>query len=296
MKVKYMIIFVLALVLFIMGCQSDGQQLSGHYKFTGPSAIVVSFAEDAPTEASNYYFGDDPILVEVELKNLGIKTIAQNDIKLKFRGLAADNSRFTGNKGIVHPESDLTGIDINGYSETIIASMGDISYKLPIEELSIDPEIEAEICYNYVANIKPDFYITLDPTKLTNTQIKTGDNPPSPVQITALTVSGGQSDTMRFEFVVKNVGNGGIVNECFAKQERTTRMEEWVTVNFEPGDKITCSNFDSGNKIKLRNGEKRVRCEIQVDPSNVDYSKTVPIDLGFTYETSILKEIEIVRP
>ncbi|MBS3108234.1 hypothetical protein J4468_04995 [Candidatus Woesearchaeota archaeon] len=290
MKVnKYLFTAGLFFMLLFSGCQGNNT-VDGiaHYAFTGTDAVDANFAVDAPSDSSNFYFGQDNIPIEIELQNKGYETVPLGKVALKLKGIVSDSSRFSGAKGVVRPEDDLPGIDSNGESAIVLANLGQVKYLLDLVEPVYEAKIEADICYDYTTKTKIDLFMTTDPTKAVTT-LKVGDNPPAPVQIVSLSESAGASNKIIFYITIQNTGLGEVVDQCFRPEERGDRKQEIVTVKTEPS--VICDT-DAG-RIELREGQRRIKCETQVDPKNNNYEKTFPIDLIYTYEKSISKTIQI---
>ena len=152
--------------------------------------------------------------------------------------------------------------------------------------------MEVDVCYKYTANVITDLFVTDNPGKMKDVKIKQGDNPPSPIQVVSLKQMPASGNKVRFDFIVKNVGVGKVVDKCFEAEEVGKRKEEWVSVDSASG--VTC-RYLTNEKVKLRNKEGRVSCEMSYDPNNLNYLKPVQINLGFLYEKTIAREISISK-
>ncbi len=290
---KKILIGLLILSVFLLGCTQQNQSTSAHYKFTGNDVIDAQFSIDAPDSTPGIYFDDDAIPLEVELVNKGYKDIKKNDVALRLRGVVADPQKFKATKpGVVNPLQDLLAISEDGSTFSSVADVGDINSKQALVEAEYKPLVELDVCYKYDANVITDLFVTDNPEKMKTIKIKQGDNPPSPVQVISLKQMPAQGNKVRFDFVVKNVGVGKVVDKCFETEEVGKKKEEWVKVSSPSG--VTCKYLTNG-KVKLRNREGRVSCEMGYDPTNLNYMKPVQIDLGVVYEKTIAREISISK-
>lgn len=290
-KISHLIvIFALAVLLF--GCTTDGGGTpSQHYKYTGSNAIEVRFSPEAPSSAENYYYVDESIPVEIEVKNLGYNKIKKGDIKAKLVGVVATKD-FSGKKGPISPDGDVMPVDIYGESVPSYFDFGSLKYVRDLVETSYKTKMEADICYDYLTSSLLDLFVTLRPDEMGGVSIKSGDNPAAPIQIKNLKQTVGPEDQIAFDFEVVNVGDGRVVDTCFEKYERGKQYDEVVKVELERD--VHCNRL-GGNKgeIKLREGVARLYCKLPVDTSNVGYSVPIRVDIEYTYQEHIETPIVI---
>ena len=142
-NISYLIIvFILSILVF--GCTSNqDSSTKQHYKFTGINAIEVRFSPEAPSSAEDYYYVNENVPVEVEVKNLGYNEIKNRDIKTKLVGVAATND-FSGKKGPISPDDDVMGIDPYGQSVPSYFDFGNLKYTRDLIENSYKTKIEAD--------------------------------------------------------------------------------------------------------------------------------------------------------
>lgn len=269
-----LIILAVSLVL-ITACSnlsgSSGSS-SGYYKYTGSSALDVNFVKDAPVSSEKEYYEPGELIdVEVELANKGTKRILPNTVRLRLTGDAIIPNFFTGAKEILFPLS-LDPIDEEtGYIDNRIVDLGPLRY---IGEVTSrrSKVITGQYCYYVPAVVQTSVVLSDKQEDIPGQNIQAGDNPPSGVQVTSLEQEvvkvreGDRAGTMRFKFVIENVGSGSMIDslqDCWDYEKRRREKVSFVIKGPYP---IVC---EEGTVI-LRDKKRTVDCTMtNIDPTNL---------------------------
>lgn len=288
-----LIVFVMFSLVFSLGatqCQKGEETEGQAFKYTGTDGITADFAEDAPPSADNWK--GEPIGLEVEVQNKGEETVNAGDLKIRLRGIAATSTLSPTKKETSNPEA-IESIDDFGESESYKVDLGQITYNPDKMVTSrYTPLIEAEVCYPYVTYVSTDFYVGDTTEYVSQGKINTGDNSNAPVQIGELKESRGASNSVKFNFVVKDVSNGDVVPSCWSSEEKPPQK---VKITIDSPSNVECSTLGGGSsgEIELDNGRKRVYCTMTYDESDTEYKDRLVINLQYYYNQKISKIINI---
>lgn len=288
-----LIVFVLFSLVFSLGATQCEKAETGDdkaFKYTGTDGIIADFAEDAPPKIDNWK--GEPIDVEVEVQNKGEETIGAGDLKVRFRGIAATSTLNPTRGETSNPEA-IEEIDDFGESEPYIIELGQITYNPDKMVTSrYTPLIEAEVCYPYITYVSTDFYVGDTTDYVKQGKINSGDNSNAPVQIQELKESRGASNSVKFNFVVKDVSNGGVVPGCWSSEDNPL---ETVKVTIDSPSNVECSTLNGGSngEIELRDGRKRIYCTMSYDESDSEYKDRLVINLQYYYNQRISESITI---
>ena len=254
--------------------------------------VSASFADFAPvsSEANPYQAGDD-IDVEVILTNKFTEDIDSGKAKVRLTGDAAIDTIFSG----ASEESSgvLYGIDPETCTEeTTEVDVGPIVYQGEITT-TVNKEITGLYCYEEPVVVKAYLYYTALAEEI-GTNLPTGSNPPSSVQVTQIEQNpvdidqGEALGEMRFKIYLQNVGTGTIVSgldDCFQYRDAGYREEFSLSVD-------GAYDIDCPEDVKFSRGDKTdvITCLVTgIDSTNLgSQASELTITLGdFAYEDTI---------
>ena len=298
MVIKKSVLILLVLSLFVLSSCTQTNTTSG---LTGEYAncygddsqmITATFADFAPVSSeTNAYQSGDEIDIEIILTNLYTKDIAAGNAKVRLTGDAAISSIFSG--ADVVTADTLYSIDSETcLEETTEVSIGPIIYSGDISS-KIAKEITGLYCYQEPVVVKAFLYYTANEDEI-GTNLPTGANPPSSVQVTQIDQNpvdvdpGEPTGQMRFKIYLANIGTGTIVeslNDCFEYRDIGYREEFDISVS-------GAYDVDCPDKVTLSRGDKTdyVTCLVTgIDSTNLGSQPSeLTITLsGFAYEDTI---------
>lgn len=283
---------VLGLIaMFLAGCTQQSAT-GGYYKFTGNKMVDAKFVNDAPvTLETAPYEKDDDIDVAVEVVNKLPEDLPAGQVKVRLTGDATMPNFFQGAKEVLSPilkkiEAE-TGVES---PEELL--LGPIKY---VGEVSgkVSKTVTGQYCYQYPVKAKANLFYTAKAEEI-GSNLDSGSNPPSSVQVTAITQRPvdvrNNVGELKFTVTVKNVGAGNIVpslSECFKYRGR--REKEMLKLEAKGAYGIEC---EKAGEVQLQadTREKNVDCTVKgIDPANLG---VIPSELtltlsNFAYEDDI---------
>ncbi|MBU2589645.1 MAG: hypothetical protein KKB39_02670 [Nanoarchaeota archaeon] len=291
MKKTAILLFILSLAILITGCDSGTSNVSsGYYKYTGPQMIEAKFVADAPISMENApYEQNEDIDVVVQLTNKHTEEIPAGKVRVRLTGDAAMPNFFVGGKEATNPK--LLSIDPEtGAAIPEEVDLGPIKYTNEVLG-KIQKTITGKYCYSYPVTVKANLFYTAKAEEI-GTNLPSGSNPPSKVQVTAITqrpvdIREGVG-SMRFEVTVANTGTGIIVptlDDCF--QYRGRREKEVLTIDAMGAYNIEC---DEEVTLMTDTKSKTVDCTVSnIDPANLGEqpSELTIVLNNFAYEEDI---------
>ncbi|MFH0798375.1 MAG: hypothetical protein V1906_03115 [Candidatus Woesearchaeota archaeon] len=288
-------LILLSIVLIVIaGCsgQTGTTGVVGPYKVSGNQLIEANFIKDAPTTLdTDPYQPNEKIDVFVELRNKHTEEVPAGYVKVRLTGDAAIPNFFSGAREIVAPA--LSSYDIvSGQPSPEEVDLGPLVYigDLPTK---LSKTITGQYCYQFPVRVKAFLYYT-DKPELIGTNLPSGSNPPSSVQVTQIQqqtvdINDGVAE-LNFRVTVKNVGVGNIVpnlGECF--KYRGKRENEFITVAAYGAYPITCQG-EGLIRLSRDTRDKVLNCQVTgINPSNLGpQASELSLTLtGFAYEDEI---------
>ncbi|MBI4154377.1 hypothetical protein HY501_03500 [Candidatus Woesearchaeota archaeon] len=274
MRLKKSIIILVAISLFLLGCQQKAQTgaPTGPYSFQGDTALEVHFARDAPVvlDTDPYAKGEN-IDVAVELLNKLPEAIPAGKIKVRLTGDAAIPNFFSGAKEAANPE--LNPIDPTTGSPTPEElELGPLKYLADLPAKT-SKQLSGEFCYEMPLKVVAFLYYTNKQGEI-NVNLPATSNPPSRIKVTSLeqrpvSVRDGKAE-MSFDVTIQNLGTGMLVdslNDCFKFRERSER--EKLRLTAKGAYPVECEN---GGEVLLSRETKmkKIRCTVSgIDPNRL---------------------------
>lgn len=282
--------FLAMAVMLLAGC-SQQAATGGYYKFTGDKMITATFVRDAPVSMETApYAPNDEIDVAIELTNKLPEDIPAGKVKARLTGDATMPNFFTGAKEVLNPF--LQKVDLQGVESPEEINLGPLKF---IGDVSgkITKTITGEYCYHYPVKVQANLFYTAKAEEL-GANLDSGSNPPSSVQVTAISqnpvVVRDNVGELKFKVTVRNKGSGNVVpslSECFKYRGR--REKEELKLEAEGAYPIEC---EKSGLVSLQSDtrEKTVDCIVKnIDPANLG---KIPSQLtltlsNFAYEDEI---------
>jgi len=308
MKKKTVIIFIIFILLFSLGCTKTGKiskiGVEDEYH-TGTEGIEMEFMTNAPPD--KIYDGDN-LEVVVELNNKGAYPDTDSFVgKLEISGFdtSAINGQWDGGNVIAPELRGKTQYNPEGNYETMTYKDTD-GVNVPFDYDKYETDIMITSCYKYKTIASPTVCIDPDPYKLVQEekvceiedQSLKSQGAPVSVNKVEEEVS---SDKIYFRIFVKNVGGGAVIlndkyNDCPFDLEHQDLDKVIVTAKLSHDASPSCTPQGTVNDpLRLVNGEGVIFCSFSKPSTDSAYLAPLQIELSYVYSDSISKGIEIVN-
>jgi len=297
MNINKIILVLIAIMVFLVGCEGDDNTTGTHKAFIGGTeSIEFDFMEETPPPEV-YDSGQQPFEVTVSLENVGEYDVAKEDIKVKLSGFYPgdfDNPVIEKN-----PDEDLdkSYIDPDGEEER-----GTITYvNFPgfnfKESLVGNNEytIRAELCYKYGTIAQADLCILDDLTPEEDEEevcevdeSKSVDSSSAPVQVENFKEEVAGTRKIKFSFDTVQRGTG-LVSKLGTDCSKSLVDEDkvWVEITTDVGS-LSCSGLEEGTSTtgftKMYGGKRKVICMQDISGVTGDFEKKVNILLKYDYK------------
>ncbi|MBN4049240.1 hypothetical protein JYT91_01340 [archaeon AH-315-M20] len=322
-KIKFVILFLVLLLISISGCDRLGGQGSAKGSGTGTEGITINFLENSPQDSYLVSSEDEePISVIVEVRNKGaypqeedenilsrgkihISGFDRDIIRIEPLSKSLRNDYLLGVSSI-NPEGGFDTAEFEGFISPD---------KLVVDKY--EPTILATLCYPYKTKASPT--VCIDPSPFDDKQKKVCrigstqlSSQGAPITITSIDQEA-SSNKIQFKLNIKNEGDGDIIRinalkKCdpygdtsLDKSEILERKDfdrvELIraTVGFS---ELECGPLDEGRFIRLFNGEGFVLCSLDrasFEEVKTAYTTPLNIELKYGYRSTISKPIKISK-
>jgi hypothetical protein len=299
MKNYINIICILALFLFIVGCEGETVSPKTNPFIGGTSGLLLSFDKDAPP-AEVYDGSDFPFDVVVKLKNGGEYSVAKENVEVRISGVDPKEFGKSESDFIKHPDEDLEktykdgeGNRIEGTTTYIVFSGLNHNERL----VGNTPyTIRADVCYNYATKVSSMLCIKNSRTDKEGDlckvyEDKTVYNSGGPIQITSFTETPGGNNKYNFNFKIEHKGfsPSGMIYEKGSNCEEIREKENKVYVTVDTGmNGLSCTGLTGGTSgyITLYGGERTITCTQEYQTSTV-FERPVNINIEYDYKDDI---------
>lgn len=319
MKNKILLAVFLSLLLFAMGCDSNGGEDSTapSSQFIGGSlGLVMEFVEGTPPpEIADM---NQPFGISIKLENKGDHDMdVASDATVSITGIDPADFGLTtaaliqdSPEPLMGARKDPTGQPISGTIVTMdFPATGEFQHQSEIAG-AVTYNIKADVCYKYgsVANTKMCVLQDILGTSGQQSNLcsineeKPIDESGAPVHVTSFRESVASATKVAFVFKVGQVDNQGHVYGLGSKCDETFSNREKVHVKVDTGmnDGLTCTGLSNGvasgsiyeGDATLLNGEREIRCT-QTVSNPTDLEKLVRIDLSYDYKQSVTKQLVV---
>lgn len=308
MKKTILILLVIALAVFLVGCGPTEETTSTKF-IGGTSGIVASFVEGAPPELV-HTGGEEPFTVTIRLENEGEEAIIKEDMVVQLKGFDPTDFGTTKEDLFQNPPEDIMKNEITPETGNIIASSPvfvdfDLNYEKDLTGAAHDFPIQADICYKYKTYATAELCIKENILDTTDTEVceviggKVVSNSGSPVHVENVEESTQGANAIAFTFLVKKIGAGELFSpgtSCL--DERANEDRVYVEVETGMAGELTCSTLSDGSEgyVKLIDGQKTIRC-VQTLPESEksDKVKIANIHLSYDYQDMISTTLKVVQ-
>jgi len=299
---KYVIIFLLALLLIFSGCAKKTDQEKTATFYGGTDGVSIEFKKIAPPDEFNQ---GQEVPVVVTLKNSGEYDIVSGNAKAEIYNINLDlfnlPAGYKATNGILRGKGEF---NIEGGEREI--SFGNLKYNSGVIN-SRDFTIRARACYPY--QTKTDIPICIKSSiaqeagettcSVEDEKVTEGSVSSAPIQVTSVTEKTRGSDQVRFDIKIENKGAGNVyANDisCEELSDYTTNINAKNKIFLEIINPtgVTCG-FRSGDDsdkgvIELDNNIKTISCWMKVEDT---YTDTLRLTLSYMYTQTTSKQITI---
>lgn len=309
MKKELIVLFIMA--MFIAGCTTDSGSTSDTTPFIGGTQNVeISFEEDAPP-AEVYAGNQYPFDIILNLDNQGEYDVMMADMSVQITGV--EPGLFGLSQLQQQPQDDLLGTkkDVDGNiidGSTTIVEFTDLNYQEDLDATIDNLPIRANVCFQYGTKARSKLCVKQDVLDRKDSDIclvneeKNVHSSAAPVQITQLRETAQGTNKLAFTFTVKHMGLGYLYNrgtDC--ADDRTNENKVWI--NIDTGlQGLTCSGITpdggsttSGTVNLGTNGERTLRCTLDVGSVVTDFEKSISFELIYDYQKFVETALT-VRP
>src|SRR3989344_2937052 len=309
MKKKRHYLFLILITLFLVSgqaCERDKEKGEGGF-LGGKEGLVIDFVDDAPPISG--IFKDEPFPIDVELINKGETEIGEGSAIIYLTGAlhssnaieAADEDKKASNDVfIAGVEDSEKGI----VEDSLIVSLGTVTYKGDILGDSVPLEARASVCYPYETKVQTDnFCVPSTARRLTGTDdceiitteniIREKENSGAPVAVTSLREQQGP-DFVRVTLDINNIGTGDVVAPGVCKRELERADLDKVKVTMPTN--FACSfreGEDNEGVVELRSGHGVLRCKRDVSNPGSAFKERIGITLSYNYMQEISKAVTV---
>ncbi|MEK6936557.1 MAG: hypothetical protein AABW58_00635 [Nanoarchaeota archaeon] len=313
MSKKSVLILVVLLSLFIVGCQTNTKKdktASLGIFIGGSDALDFSFIESQPPNKVLDNL-QEPFFIGLRLQNKGEYEIPSNKIIASLSGI--NQEAFSLSSLNTKLKIPLEGKAKSG--DQIIESSPEellfdqLNYK---HDLNADfpTSLRVDVCYEYktksvskVCLKKKAVEKTLeDKCNVLSDSVAT-ETSSAPVQIKDVKQRSSAAQEIKLTFKIVNVGKGDIYppstfsEKCTDVSAEKNKIQVLVT---SPSSKVNikCSQLQDSNKgiTKLALGEKTISCDIPTsDLQETAFEEPVSIELFYFYKGSIEKQITVLN-
>lgn len=298
---KTYIMFLLAIILLISGCETTDKTDTGAGPFIGGvGEVTIEFEDIAPPDQFNQ--GED-VPVKVLLTNTGEHDVVSGNAKAKIYGIDLDSFGLTNdyltNIGILRGKGEFNK---EGGEQEI--DFGYLNYNQDIFN-SQDFIIRGRVCYPYQTTAIIDVCIKSESSEEDNVCSITGEKvtensvSAAPIKITSLTQDTRGSNQVRFDIKIENKGNGDVYSENLACEDIDDQILKYnnknrLTLEVIHPLGVTCG-FRTGEdsnigEVVLDNDVDEISCWMDVENT---YEDTLRLLLKYMYTDTTQKTVTI---
>ncbi len=312
MNKKSVLILVVLLSLFIVGCQTGTkkeQKTLGIF-IGGTDALDFSFIESQPP---NKVLDDlqEPFFIGLKLQNKGEFEIPANKVIASLSGINQEAFSLSSlNAKLKIPlEGKIKSGDQIIESSPEELQFDQANYK---HDLNADfpTSLRVDVCYEYktkavskVCLKKKAVEKTLEDKCSVLSDSVVTETSSAPVQIKDVKQRSSAAQEVKLTFRIVNAGKGDIYppatfsEKCIDVSAEKNKIQVEVT---SPSAKVNikCSQLQDSNKgiTKLALGEKTISCDIPTaDLQETAFEEPVSIQLSYFYKGSIEKQITVLN-
>lgn len=306
MDKMYLIMVLLAVTLFVVGCQGQQVVTAGKSPYIGGNkGLVAEFLEMGiynDQSSMEEIFEGETFPIEVVLKNKGEEDITAGKARVTLMGMNLND--FTGivSGGVLSNTQAIEKIsDLNaeGGEVTLDFTSGseDAKYKIPLTGSSYDVSVFARVIYEYKTHAsvpkvcyKKNFN---DKTVCELEENKEVYSSGGPIQVTSAVEKTAGTSKIGIEFKVDNTGTGDVAKPGVNFDPRYDQLSFSVS---DP-DKWECKAGGRENEVRLdSDGKATIICRLKdAITEDVPFTKQMDLTLSYDYREIVHKQIRVKK-
>ncbi|MEM4337018.1 MAG: hypothetical protein QXG86_03370 [Candidatus Woesearchaeota archaeon] len=298
---KKILLSLLVLLLFILGCAQKSTEQKSELAHTGTEGIVFNFLTNYPPNTIyTQGTGDTGNSIVLEVKNKGAYTTAVTFYLSGFDPSIINIGATTQTIGTI--EGKTTTNKEGGYTQVQFPPYGTFSVNLPPGTDVYPATLQATACYDYQTKavlpvcIDPDPYGIVKQKACTPKGAPTAGGQGAPVAITSVEQESLPGKVI-FKIRVGNVGGGqvlekGLSNICTSSLLRYNQIDK-IQYNVKLGG--AGGDCKPTTPLRLVNNQATITCSFNVGTSKLAYTTTLDVELNYGYLSSVQKSIQIKK-
>lgn len=282
------IIFSLALfALLLSGCAPTDDNSSGSAYIGGTQGLVTSFSQIG---INNEITQDEPITIEVSVKNRGEYDLDTNEVKVYLEN-TPDFDNIVSTVKTNDYKLSKRSVEFEG-EEAIISFSNNAKYNSIIPGAFREIDLYATTCYPYRTVLEVDVCHNTDYTDDTICVVN-NDNvnyqvSGAPLQVTRVREVREGKNAIALYIDVDNQGGGQATGDCDNSQE-----DDKISFTMATDEaKWTCRYGGTENEAKLRDEKTTIKCTRPLE-DNDNYEKSVILYLNYKYTDTIKQRLKI---
>ncbi len=293
MKTNKKIIFSLFLLIFLVACEEEQQQVQQGF-VGGTQGLVLSFEDFGVLEdgmPTVYSTEDFPVIINA--KNKGEYDVAPSELTITIKGISLRD--FQGITPELKNNQKIDGVsefNTNGGEIDLNFAPSRARYNLPIVGAYQPFEIYADAVYIYKTKLLTPqvcFKENLRDTSICNVkEAKTFFNSGAPIIISSVEQDTAGAGIIALKIIARNAGTGRVTIPAADFESRYDRFAFTTPEGFE------CTSGGRTDEAKFIDGNAEIRCKLkQPLEKGAAYIKPFSLELNYKYKETISKPIRI---
>jgi hypothetical protein len=299
MKKRNIMLFLVFLMIFLVGCQkgsSTDSSSRGKIFISGNDGLSIAFDdEETPERIGDNSADEFDIVINVE--NNGEHDIESGKIIATLQGI--DRDAFSLSSLSVKSDRELNGErrfrDRDEVGEEDELVFENAKYKFDLDA-DFSVTMRADVCYEYKTRAQGDICLKRNANeRLTNDVCDLDDSSVdiessgAPVQVTKMTQRPSGSNKVSFTFDVEKKGSGDVfepgtfTSVCNEQRDKKDRLKIRVT---SASERISpsCNRLNGGSQgiVDLIDGKRTIKCDVSTS-SLQEFAHTRPLKIELTY-------------
>ncbi|MFP4111664.1 MAG: hypothetical protein ACLFPQ_03275 [Candidatus Woesearchaeota archaeon] len=297
MRKESILLFIVAM-LFIAGCTDGNDNSSGSVVpfIGGTDSVDIMFEEGAPpgeVYAGNQY----PFDIIVTMNNVGEYDVNAEDVRVTIGGFnpalfGLDELQKSPLDDLIATKKDPEGNILEGTTSSV--EFLDLNYQDNLDATIGNLPVVADVCYKYGTKARAKICVKKNVLSTKGDSIcdingeKSVQNSAGPVHITELKEAAQGTNKLVISFKVVHLGDGQVyVPESFCPDERGSENRVWLDINTGL-EGLQCTGITSGSstsgEVNLGvNGERTVRCTLDLSNIATDFEQSMSFELVYDY-------------
>ncbi len=305
-----LVIFTLALFIFIAGCTTQTQTGAGVF-VGGEKGLELSFIKDEPP-AKVLDDNQDEFSITLLTKNVGEYDIPKGNIVASLQGISKEQFQMNSlnaksDYSLAGTSKSRTRVESGEQQEL---SFGKSKYR-PKLDTDYDIEMRADVCYQYETRVASKLCVKKNTAKreakdlcqIDNDNLKV-ENSGAPVQVTNARQRPGGSNQIKFTFDIEKKGAGDVYepgtfsSECNEQKDKKDHVR--VAVSSVSGTlNVKCRQMNDASEgvVDLITGKRTVSCTVDTGSLQESaFNDAFRIKLTYFYKDSVTKSFTVEHP